>query len=280
MKLIADSGGTKTQWCIISGTESGKIISTAGLNPNFVSEEEFARVLSEEVIVKIKETGIREVWFYGAGCSGEAMELKVKRSVGIVLPGTTVNVHSDLTGAARSMLGKSIGYICMIGTGSNSGYFDGNKIIKNVPPLGFILGDEGSGAYLGKRIIADYLRGLMPTDLAGEFRNQYGAEKDDIVAHVYRGVFPSRFVGGFVKFLKDNIMHEYCQSLIKRSFEEFADRNLSLYGVREETNISVAGSVAWNFRELLEEVLRNHNFRISSIIKEPIYGLIEYHKTN
>lgn len=278
MKLIAESGGTKTQWCAVSAETESEIISTAGLNPNFVSEDEFRRILSSEVLPALNYPAISEVWFYGAGCAGKAMEDKVRNAIRKVLPDSDINVNSDLTGAARGLLGNKKGYICMIGTGSNSGYYDGKTITANVPPLGFILGDEGSGAYLGKRLLADHLRGIMPSGLSEEFRKKYGAEKDDIVSHVYRGVFPSRFIGEFVKFLKENISEPYCSELVKSSFEEYVRRNLMLYDIKEETDIAVTGSVAWHFRDILEEVLRMHGFRITLIEKGPVEGLIRYHR--
>ncbi len=280
MKLIAESGGTKTQWCGVTESEQTEIISTIGLNPNFVSQETIKEVLSSEVLPSINNPPIKEVWFYGAGCAGKAMEKKISSAIGEVLPSAPVHVFSDLTGAARGLLGSEKGYICMIGTGSNSGYYDGSKITANVPPLGFILGDEGSGAALGKKILADFLRGIMPQSLSDEFRAIYGAEKDDIVSNVYRGVFPSRYIGGFVQFLKEHISEPYCRNLVKRSFGEFVERNLKLYNVIEKTRIAVTGSVAWHFRDILEEVLQENNFTISMISQGPIEGIIRYHKMN
>lgn len=280
MKLIAESGGTKTQWCAVTGSEETEIISTIGLNPNFVSEETIKNVLSSEVLPGIHNPPIEEVWFYGAGCAGKAMEKKISSAIGSVLPSAPVNVFSDLTGAARGLLGIEKGYICMIGTGSNSGYYDGKKITANVPPLGFILGDEGSGAALGKKMLADFLRGIMPQSLSDEFRSIYGAEKDEIVSNVYRGVFPSRYIGGFVQFLKEHISEPYCRNLVKRSFGEFVERNLKLYRITEKTEIAVTGSVAWHFREILKEVLQENYFTISMISQGPIEGIIRYHKSN
>jgi len=280
MKLIAESGGTKTQWCAVSGSEQTEIISTIGLNPNFVSEETIRDVLSSEVMPAIKNPPIGEVWFYGAGCAGKAMENKVSSAIESVLPSADIHVFSDLTGAARGLLGSEKGYICMIGTGSNSGYYDGRKITANIPPLGFILGDEGSGAALGKRMLADFLRGIMPQSLSDEFRDIYGAEKDDIVSNVYRGVFPSRYIGGFVQFLKKHISEPYCSILLKKSFGEFVERNLRLYNISGKTGIAVTGSVAWHFREILEEVLLQNGFTISMISQGPIEGIIRYHKMN
>jgi N-acetylglucosamine kinase-like BadF-type ATPase len=166
----------------------------------------------------------------------------------------------------------------MIGTGSNSGYYDGKNITFNIPPLGFILGDEGSGAYLGKRLLADFLRGIMPPALAEEFRKEYGAEKDEIVSNVYRGIFPSRFIGGFVRFLKDHIQDPYCRNLVKTAFEEFVRRNLSLYKTTGKTDLAVTGSVAWHFSDILREVFESNNFVITSMTTGPIEGLIRYHK--
>jgi len=280
MKLIAESGGTKTKWCAVSGSEETEIISTIGLNPNFVSEETIRDVLSGEVLPAMKNPPIEEVWFYGAGCSGKAMEKKVSEAIGSVLPSSVIHVFSDLTGAARGLLGANKGYICMLGTGSNSGYYDGKNITANIPPLGFILGDEGSGASLGKKMIADFLRGIMPHRLAEEFRENYGAEKDDIVSHVYRGIFPSRFIGGFVQFLKDHISDHYCSNLVRTSFKEFVQRNLKLYKMSGKTEIAVTGSVAWHFRDILEEVFAENDIVISRITTGPIEDLIRYHKSN
>jgi len=282
MKLIAESGGTKTNWCGISDSMETEIISTIGLNPNFVTAEVFKEVLASEVLTVISkpDVTVEDVWFYGAGCSGMAMVSRVKDAIRSVLPSSGIHVFSDLVGAARGLLGKRKGFVCMIGTGSNSGYYDGETITSNVPPLGFILGDEGSGASLGKKLLADFLREILPSDLADDFRKNYGAEKDDIVSHVYRGVFPSRYIGGFVQFLKDHISQEYCRNLIKSSFEEFVRRNLMLYKPEGKTEIAVTGSVAWYFSQILEEVFREHNFIISTLTKGPMEGLIQYHKMN
>ena len=280
MKLIAESGGTKTNWCAVSDSKETEIISTIGLNPNFVSEETIKEVLSSEVLPALNNPPVEEVWFYGAGCAGKAMEQKVAVAIGSLLPSATVHVFSDLTGAARGMLGNRNGYICMIGTGSNSGYYDGRNITSNIPPLGFILGDEGSGAALGKKLLADFLRGIMPRQLADEFRNRYGAEKDDIVSHVYRGIFPSRFIGEFVQFLKDHLSDPYCRDLVKKSFVEFVQRNLKLYKTKGKTEIAVTGSVAWHFLDILKEVFLENDFIISRITQAPIDGLIQYHKMN
>jgi len=279
-KLIAESGATKTKWCAVSGSEETEIISTIGLNPNFVSEETIREILSSEVLPAMKNPPVEEVWFYGAGCSGKAMEKKVSDAIGAVLPSSEIHVLSDLTGAARGLLGANKGYICMLGTGSNSGYYDGENIIANIPPLGFILGDEGSGSSLGKKMIADFLRGIMPPNLAEEFRDKYGAEKDDIVSQVYRGIFPSRFIGGFVQFLKDHISEPYCTNLIRTSFQEFVQRNLKLYKMSGKTEIAVTGSVAWHFRDHLEEVFAENELVISKITTGPIEDLIRYHKSS
>ena len=279
MKLIAESGGTKTKWCAVSESKETKIVSTIGLNPNFVSEETIKEVLASEVLPSMDNPTVEEVWFYGAGCAGKAMERKIESAIGSVLPSASVHVFSDLTGAARGLLGKEKGFICMIGTGSNSGYYDGRNIIANVPPLGFILGDEGSSTS-GKKLLADFLRGIMPQSLADEFRNIYGAERMEFVSHVYRGVFPSRYIGGFVEFLKDHISDNYCRNLVKKSFEEFVWRNLKLYKVKGKTEMAVTGSVAWLLRDIIEEVFQENDFTISLISQGPIDGIIRYHKMN
>jgi N-acetylglucosamine kinase-like BadF-type ATPase len=280
MILIADSGATKTEWCFISEGKESEIISTAGLNPNFVSDDDIKKVLSSEVIKKIPVSEIKGIYFYGAGCSGDAIKKRLTTLLNAVIPSSEIHIHSDLLGAARALLVNSEGFVCIIGTGSNSGYYDGNKIVANIPPLGFILGDEGSGAALGKKVLADFLKGIMPEKLAGIFRKQYGAEKDEIVSQVYMGLFPSKFIGGFVKFLKDNLEHDYCKNLVKSSLEEFVQRNLMLYKAEKTARVVITGSVAWHFREILSEVMKDHNFFTSEIIRDPIKGLIKFHRMN
>lgn len=278
MKLIAESGGTKTQWCVVSDIYESEIITTIGLNPNFVSQDTIRDTIRTRVLPLVNSQNISEVWFYGAGCAGKLMEIKVREAILEVIPLSLVTVSSDLAGAAKSLLGNRSGYVCLLGTGSNSGFYNGKAIVSNVPPLGFILGDEGSGAYLGKILLADFLRGIMPSSLAEEFRSRYGAEKDDVVSHVYRGIFPSKFIGGFVLFLKENIAENYCNDLVRRSFQEFVRRNLKIYNIKGKTNIVAAGSVAWSFREILGEVFLEHDFILTEITREPILGLIKYHR--
>ena len=280
MILIAESGGTKTNWCAVSGSEETGIVPTIGLNPNFVSKETIREVVSLEVLPALSNPTVDEVWFYGAGCAGKAMLLKVAEAVSSALPGVKVNVNSDLTGAARGLLGNRAGYICMIGTGSNSGYYDGKNIKANVPPLGFILGDEGSGAALGKKLIADFLRGIMPEVLADEFRAIYGAEKDEIVSNVYRGVFPSRYIGGFVKFLNDHIGESYCRELVETSFGEFVQRNLTPRPEAPTSELQAQNGIAYAVFCLKKKVFKKHGFVISSVSQGPIEGLIRYHKEN
>jgi N-acetylglucosamine kinase-like BadF-type ATPase len=278
MILIADSGGTKTQWCGISGSGESEIITTIGLNPNFVADETFGNVLSGEVLPRLKSTEIDELWFYGAGCGSRIASKRVQDLFSKIFRSAKINVLSDLTGAAKGLLGTGSGYVCMIGTGSNSGYYNGERITENVPPLGFILGDEGSGAALGRKLLADYLRGIMPQDLSDEFRKRYGAEKDDVVSQVYSGVFPSRFIGGFVQFIRENISADYCRNLVRTSFEEFVERNLRLYKTFPPVQIAVTGSVAWYFSEILGDVFTRNGFTITLIVREPIEGLIRFHK--
>jgi glucosamine kinase len=280
MKLIADSGGTKTQWCGVTSSSRSGIITTIGLNPNFVPDSTITGVVSDQVLPELKGNNVTEVWFYGAGCANEATGMRVRNAIEAALPGAAINVSSDLTGAARGLLGRGNGFVCMIGTGSNSGYYDGESITKNVPPLGFILGDEGSGAFMGKRLLADFLREIMPSGLAEEFRQRYGAEKDDVVSHVYSGIFPSRFIAGFVEFINQYLQNGYCRDLVTSSFEEFVERNLKLYGTGGTTEIAVSGSVAWYFREILEEVFRKNGYVVSVLARDPIEGLIRFHQTS
>jgi N-acetylglucosamine kinase-like BadF-type ATPase len=276
MILIADSGSTKTNWCISDNNGTKKFYSTNGINPFFRTTEDIAEELKQDLAPKIKGK-IKGVYFYGAGIVNEEKAAVIKNALSSLFPGALLEVESDLLAAARSTLGNKKGIACILGTGSNSCLYDGNKITAHVPPLGFILGDEGSGAYLGRKLVGDYLKGIMPEELSAKFKEKFPFQYADFLNSVYKEEKPNRFLAGFVPFLKENIENEYCDEIVKNAFGDFITRNVAQYEDYQQLSVCFVGSVAFHFQEQLLKVLVEKNITPGTVIKEPLLNLLHYH---
>lgn len=277
MVIIADSGSTKTTWIICDKNHVINKISTTGLNPNFASDEFFRNTVSEHLLPLVYNDEQVKIFFYGSGVADDFTSLKVSKAISSVFRYADVEVGSDLKGAARALFGNEKGIACIIGTGSNSCLCDMGEIIHNIPPLGFILGDEGSGAYLGKMLLSDYLKGIMPIEIATRFTEQYHTDKQSVTSRVYRGEFPSKYVAGFVSFIAENIDSQYLAGMVRNGFRIFLERNVLHYEGCKDREISFTGSVAWYFREILVEILHEKNLRPGLIIRDPADRILEYH---
>ncbi|MDT8401101.1 MAG: ATPase [Bacteroidales bacterium] len=277
MIIIADSGATKTNWIISGEGEVKNRIQTTGLNPNFSSAHQIMSVIHENISPLAEPGQQHEIHFYGSGCSGDFLCNKVSKAISRIFPGSIVEVNGDLLGAARALLGNNMGIACILGTGSNSCLYDGEKIISNIPPLGFILGDEGSGASLGKQLLADYLKGIMPAEVAKLFGKEFATDKDKVIKEVYRGEFPSKYIASFVVFLRENLNKDYCKKLLIASFEDFIERNIMHYDGYKEMKISFTGSIAWYFKVILLKVLKEAGLKAGEVIKEPAERIMDYH---
>jgi glucosamine kinase len=276
MKLIADSGSTKTSWCLTGNSGLPEIFSTSGMNPFFRNTEDIA---SEIRMKLLPETGsdVNEIHFYGAGVINQEKGNVVKKALNILYPNAVIEVQSDLLAAARSTLGNETGIACILGTGSNSCFYNGEEIVKHVPPLGFILGDEGSGAVMGRKLIGDFLKGIMPERVAEIFKTSFQLTYADFLDSVYKKDKPNQFLAQFVPFLHENISEEYCTQLVEKSFEEFVLRNISGYSGFRELPICFVGSVAFYFQAQLKNVLEKNHLQIKTVLKEPLNGLIKFH---
>ena len=276
MILIADSGSTKTSWYHSKGENHSEIFTTQGINPFFRTTEDIGNELQKELLPKTG-TNIAEIHFYGAGIinkeKGTVVELALKQ----LFPFATVEVQSDLVAAARATLGKESGIACILGTGSNSCLFENDSVVGHVPPLGFILGDEGSGAVLGRKLVGDFLKGIMPKNLSEKFRSQFPVSYSGFLENVYKKEKPNKFLAGFVPFLKENIDEEYCKKLVGESLDEFIERNIKQYAGYEKHRICFVGSVAFYFQDQLKSGLRKNGLKLDKIMKEPLQGLIQYH---
>ena len=275
MKLIADSGSTKTTWAII-GPASTEYVTTGGMNPFFRTTEDIQHEFETKVCL-LFDSEVTEIFFYGAGVINDEKGKVVADALKSKCPKAKIETHSDLLATARATLGKNKGLACILGTGSNSCLYDGNNITMHVPPLGFILGDEGSGAVLGRKLVADYLKGIMPENLAVKFRNKFPLNYAGLMEGIYRKERPNQFLATFVPFLSENISDFYCTELVENAFDEFISRNLARYPGYQRQPVCFAGSVAFYFQNQLKKATEKNRLQLKSIVKEPMPGLIAFH---
>ncbi|MFA5587928.1 MAG: ATPase [Mariniphaga sp.] len=276
MILIADGGSTQTNWCFLEHGKEPEFFVTRGINPLFSSSEKIVEEWRETRLASLPGE-VKQIYFYGAGIVNEEVAGVIKKALADFFPGAEMEAHSDLLAAAHATLGKVSGIACILGTGSNSCFYDGEKIIQHVPPLGFILGDEGSGAVLGKMLVGDYLKKTMPPELIQKFQERYPISYFGFLDGVYRQDKPNRFLAGFVPFLKENIEHEYCRKLVENAFDLFIKRNVAQYAGYENYSVNFVGSVAHYFEDQLKAVFLQHNLILGVIVKEPLIKLVEYH---
>lgn len=276
MILIADSGSTKVSWRAIMDDGSVKEIETEGINPVFMEDEAIEKIFTEKLVPVIGQK-VDKVFFYGAGVVGGEPTAKLERCFGKVFPGSTVEAVSDVMAAARALCGHKPGIACILGTGSNSCFYDGEGIVKNVKAGGFILGDEASGAYLGKRLISDFIKGLLPAAIEKEFVKRYNLDYLAIVQKVYREPLPSRFLASFSPFIAEFKNHPHMANLLKSSFDEFLRRNIVHYDYKKY-EVNFVGSIAYYYKDILEKAVAANGMRMGKILRGPIDGLVAYHK--
>lgn len=278
MILLADSGSTKTDWGLIENGKLTKKIRTAGMNPFQMSEEEIKNEIKEHLVPELPSTLIDEAHFYGAGCTKEKQPV-VERALRANL---TINgeceVASDMLGAARGICGHNPGIACILGTGSNSCSYDGKFLLKNVSPLGFILGDEGSGAVLGKLLVGDVLKNQMPETIRQRFFDKFKLTPAEIIDRVYRQPKPNTFLASFVPFLAENIDEPHVYNLVKESFRSFLRRNVMQYDGWQTLPIGFNGSIAVFYKKPLMEALQEEGMHLGRIIQAPMEALAEYHQ--
>jgi len=276
MNLIADSGSTNTHWCLVQGGKVVNEIVTDGINPFYQTDMEIIALLDDQLIPKLDKIDIDSIYFYGAGCSYPEKKILVSRALVRFFGNSMIEIQSDLLGAARSLFQHEKGIACILGTGSNSCYYDGKVIEQNVSPLGFIIGDEGSGAVLGKLFIADCLKNQLPVELKEKFLTSYELTPEIILENVYKKPFPNRFLAQFTPFLLENIEEPSIFNLVYDSFDAFLVRNVMQYPL-EDLLVGCVGSIAWYFRDTLEIVASERRIVISDIVQNPMNGLVKYH---
>lgn len=279
MILVADSGSTKAEWVAAGNGASGGSLFTSGISPIYLSEDEIVKLLEKE-LGSLAGHDFERVYFYGTGCNGTVNEDIVKRALHRFIKAEEVFVGSDILAAAHSLCLDKPGIACILGTGSNSCYYDGEKIVSNVSPLGYILGDEGSAAVIGKRLISDILKQQLPAEVRNLFFETYKTSTTEIIENVYKKAFPSRYLGQFTRFISANIEIPALQELINSSFDEFITRNVLLYPEAPNSPVHFTGGIAYHFSEHLRERVRKAGLKPGVISLSPMANLIEYHTNN
>jgi glucosamine kinase len=276
MILIADGGSTKTEWRAVEDCKSEASIFSAGINPYFLSADEIYQLIKKDLGSLTGQTP-DSIWFYGTGCNSDAKNRKVSEALALLFPDSEIFIGSDLLGAARSLCQDQPGIACIMGTGSNSCYYNGKEIVSNVAPLGYILGDEGGGAVLGKKLLSAILKKQVPPVLIDAFFDTYKMSPADILDSVYMKPFPNRFLGQFAKFISANIQYPELQKIITSSFDEFIMRNILQYPESKDHPVNFTGSIAFYFRSFLEERLSNNGLSTGKITLSPASELVKFH---
>ena len=279
MILLADSGSTKVHWCLVTASGQFTDIFTDGINPFFQTSDAMRNSICNQLLPKIAPLlwagTLTHIFFYGAGCTPEKKGF-VQKALEGVFKKAEVHVESDMLGAARGLLGHKAGVACILGTGSGSCYFDGENIDWSVPSLGYILGDEGSAAVLGKRLVSDLLKNQLGDDLKEAFFKEYETSMPDIFERVYRQPFPNRFLAKLSKFCADHIEDKRIHDLVYDHFVQFIRRNLVQYHV--SSPIGFVGSIAYYYKPILEEAMKAEGMPLGTILQDPIEGLKTFHK--
>ncbi|HEX3024208.1 MAG TPA: N-acetylglucosamine kinase [Chitinophagaceae bacterium] len=276
VKLIADSGATKCEWCLLQGGKK-KTILTQGISPYFLNGQQIISLLQKELLPKLKLTEVNEIYFYGTGLSNPNNSKIIKLSLKKIFPSAVIEVNTDLLAAARALCGNQKGIACILGTGSNSCYYNGKKIVKNSPGLGYILGDEGSGAYLGKKVIQHYLYNTFDADLMARFDAKFTTNTVEILEKVYKEPLANRYLATFAVFLAENRGHYMIENIIEDGLNDFFFTHL--YKFRESwiMPINFIGSVAFGFKDILQELCGTYELELGNVLKKPMDGLVKYH---
>ena len=276
VKLIADSGATKAEWCLVKDNKR-KTIFTQGISPYFLSTAQIKNLVENELKPHISKTSVTEIYYYGTGCANPTNAKSVKKALQQVFPGSAVTVNHDLMAAARSLCQHQKGIACILGTGSNSCFYNGKKIVKNSPGLGYVLGDEASGAYLGKKVIQHYLYKTFDDDLVARFDAKYVTNAAEILENVYKKPLPNRYLATFTMFLAENRGHYMIENIIEDGLNDFFFTHLCKYKEAWNLPVNFVGSVANGFKDVLLQLCQSYEFELGTVLKNPMQGLVEYH---
>jgi len=274
--LIADSGATKAEWCLINNDKK-KTIFTQGISPYFLNAAQISALVSNEVSKILKDIQPDVIYYYGTGCANPENAKTVRKALRRVYATSKIEVSTDLLAAARAVCGHDKGVACILGTGSNSCYFNGKKIIKNSPGIGYVLGDEGSGAYLGKKVIQYYLYNTFDEDLRARFDAKFVTSSVEILDNVYKKPLPNKYLAGFTMFLAENRGHYMIENILEDGLHDFFFHHVCKYAEVWKYPVSFVGSVAFGFKDIIEQLCHAYEFDLGIILKTPMPGLVTYH---
>jgi len=278
MILIADSGGSKTDWRLIKPDGSITQASAPGFNPYYQPIDDLKKNVREIVLPRINDDAVEKIFFYGAGVSSAKNQSTIKNAFMEFFPDAYIEIGWDLLAAARALCGHEPGIACIMGTGSNSCLYDGEKIVDNVANLGWILADEGSGANIGKKFLVNYLRKKMPEKLAEQFHTRFPLAREEFLEKIYQEEKPSTFLASFAKFIFQHLKEPYCYKLVYESFSEFYENNVMQYENYKNLIVHFTGSIAFYFSDVLRQVANDKGITVKNILEGPIAGLTLFHQ--
>lgn len=277
MKLVADSGSTKTDWCIIGLGGEAKRFRGSGMNPFQMEADEIESVIRNEVVPEVGDVGrVSSINFYGSGCRDEMRTVMADIFSKVFPCAQDVEAESDLLAAARALFGNDKGIACILGTGSNSGLYDGNKIVRNIPPLGYVLGDEGSGAVLGRMFVNALFKKRLGSNIKDDFVKETGLTLQSVITKVYRSPQANKFLAGLSPFIHSHLQDPDVKRIVVENFRDFFRLNLNAYGC-SSLAVRAVGSVAYLYSEQLSVAAALEGYHVCSVMRKPIEGLIAYH---
>ena len=279
MILIADCGSTKTDWVLCNGSNVVKRVKTQGLNPTIQSSDEILAVLTDELVDNIDTTAPQKIFFYGAGCAYETANNRMKKALEAIFTTKEIEIYSDLLASARALCGHEEGIACILGTGSNSCLYNGKEIVDNTPSMGYILGDEGSGAHLGRQLVSDCVKRQLPKEIREKFLQQYKLDLATILERVYHTPLPNRWLASFTPFIQENKKSPEVHTMLKNCFTQFFQRNVMVYR-RSWLPIHISGGIGISFSEEIRETAESLGLSVGNIVESPMEGLIKFHSNN
>ncbi len=275
MILVADSGSSKTDWMAYS-PEQTLTFNTQGINPYFVNANDVVKILSKNKELSEIASQIKEVYFFGSGCSTPDKHEIISNGLSAFFTNAFISVDHDLIGSAYATCGDKKGLTCILGTGSNISYFDGENVHDTKHGLGYVLGDEGSGTYFGRKVLVSYLYKTMPNDLSTAFAAQFSVNKDIVIDNIYRKPFPNAYLATFSRFMITHKNHPFIQKILKDGFQEFIDTNVKDYKEYKTLDCNFVGSISFYYQEELKSVFAENNIKVGKILQKPIEGIFEY----
>lgn len=276
MILVADSGSSKTDWILSLPQENQIKFRTSGINPFFLTEKEIIKLLQSVPEIQTYYREVNEIYFFGAGCSSPDRREIISNALSAVFPSAFVSAESDLLGSAYATCGSSKGFTCILGTGSNISYYNGEEVVNGKHGLGYILGDEGSGTYFGKKLITEYLYGLMPESLRHSFTETYKLSKEEVILNLYQKPAPNFYLASFTHFMSVHLDHPFIQELLYQGFKEFIKTNIQSYPDYSKYQCHFVGSIAFHFSDILRHVCSENSVSVGKILKQPIDELYKF----